>query len=421
MFYLKDKKKSITAIEAVVSFSGKKYKYATGQSVDPEQWKGERAKYTKAHPEGKKINAELDKIEKAVKNSVAFYTERNKQPGAAEFRDKVHEFLTGTTSTQKIPFTDCIEKYYKAKNFKYATYKKFITCIGKLNDYQTEKNTVLFYDDITINFYYDFKTWFFSLEKEPGVFYSANYFGSMVKIIKKVMNHGLESGLHSNRRFLHSDFSVDSESSDSVYLSSDELRRIYELDINDANVAEISDDKRPQQVRQKVKALQRVRDRFLIGAFTGLRVSDFNRLADVHFYDGFLRISTIKTQQAVVIPVHPIVNEIIENGGLSYRVSEQKINKHIKEVCLLAGITAQVAKTVTRGGSRVETVLYKYQLVSSHTARRSAATNMYKAGIPSISIMKITGHKTEKSFMKYIRISQEENAEILKNHPYFAL
>jgi len=41
------------------------------------------------------------------------------------------------------------------------------------------------------------------------------------------------------------------------------------------------------------------------------------------------------------------------------------------------------------------------------------------AGIPTLSIMKITGHKTERSFMRYIRISQEENARLIAAHPYF--
>jgi hypothetical protein len=61
----------------------------------------------------------------------------------------------------------------------------------------------------------------------------------------------------------------------------------------------------------------------------------------------------------------------------------------------------------------------KWEAVSSHTARRSAATNMFKAGIPSISIMKITGHKTETQFIKYIKVSKEENAEMLMDNPFF--
>lgn len=54
------------------------------------------------------------------------------------------------------------------------------------------------------------------------------------------------------------------------------------------------------------------------------------------------------------------------------------------------------------------------------TAHRSGATNMYLAGIPTIAIMKITGHKTETEFMKYIKITEEQTALELMNHPYFS-
>lgn len=53
------------------------------------------------------------------------------------------------------------------------------------------------------------------------------------------------------------------------------------------------------------------------------------------------------------------------------------------------------------------------------TARRSFATNAYLQNVPTISIMKITGHRTEKSFLKYIKIIQEDNANKLVNHPFF--
>jgi site-specific recombinase XerD len=61
----------------------------------------------------------------------------------------------------------------------------------------------------------------------------------------------------------------------------------------------------------------------------------------------------------------------------------------------------------------------KYELISTHTARRSFATNAYKAGVPTLSIMKITGHTKESTFLKYIKVSAEENADMLKNHPFF--
>ena len=73
----------------------------------------------------------------------------------------------------------------------------------------------------------------------------------------------------------------------------------------------------------------------------------------------------------------------------------------------------------TKGGKRHTETFKKFELITTHTARRSFATNAYLQNVPTISIMKITGHRTEKSFLKYIKISQEDNANKLVGHPFF--
>jgi integrase len=72
-----------------------------------------------------------------------------------------------------------------------------------------------------------------------------------------------------------------------------------------------------------------------------------------------------------------------------------------------------------RRGLKIKKEIPKYELIKTHTARRSGATYMYLDGVPNLSIMKITGHKTEREFLKYIRVSKEETAEMLANHEYF--
>jgi hypothetical protein len=83
------------------------------------------------------------------------------------------------------------------------------------------------------------------------------------------------------------------------------------------------------------------------------------------------------------------------------------------------GFNDEVVRVRTVGGQRTEEVVKKYQLISSHTARRSFATNAYLAGISSLQIRKITGHTTEESFLHYIRASGLENAVSLLNHSFF--
>lgn len=99
---------------------------------------------------------------------------------------------------------------------------------------------------------------------------------------------------------------------------------------------------------------------------------------------------------------------------------EQKVNKFIKEVAREAGITEKIEVSYVENGEKKTHLVDKCDLVKTHTACRSGATNMYLAGIPTIAIMKITGHKTEKEFMKYIKITEEQTVMELMNHPYFS-
>ena len=95
------------------------------------------------------------------------------------------------------------------------------------------------------------------------------------------------------------------------------------------------------------------------------------------------------------------------------------MNAYIKEVAALANLTDMITVGKTRAGSKEVKSLPKYQLITVHTARRSFATNLYLAGMDVLTIKKMTGHKTEKSFLKYIRVSEEENAARAAQHAFF--
>ena len=94
----------------------------------------------------------------------------------------------------------------------------------------------------------------------------------------------------------------------------------------------------------------------------------------------------------------------------------QTMNKHLKEIGKLAEINGNFLKVRTKGRQRIEQSFEKYELITTHTARRSFATNMFKRGVPSRVIMKITGHRTEKAFSTYIKVSQDENAEMMLSY-----
>ena len=144
-----------------------------------------------------------------------------------------------------------------------------------------------------------------------------------------------------------------------------------------------------------------------------MRFGDFSTLNIDHIqeFDGerFINKITHKTGEQVVIPLNDIVLEILEKykdskKGLPKVACNGVFNKQIKLVCKAAGLT-EIGRLTDEPNKPL------YECVSTHTGRRSFATNAYCKGIPSIAIMRITGHRTEKHFMRYIQLGKLDAAK----------
>ena len=247
--------------------------------------------------------------------------------------------------------------------------------------------------DIDYQFYEDFCRWMDDVKC-----YKTNMKGTQIKNLKAAMNAAYKEGRHNNTAYQN--FRKPQEEVDGVYLTEDELDALYALPLTG----------------YKAKA----RDIFLVGCYTAMRWSDYSRLEEKDVTDDTIFFTHKKTGYRVSIPLHPIVKEILERyGGRVPDISDQKLNTYIKRVCHDAGIIQPVTRVYMKGGRRIEEVLPKCDLVSSHTARRTAATNMYKSGVPAYNIMLITGHTSEATFRRYIKFEKERNAELMRDNPYF--
>lgn len=420
-FTIVNKNRPKATVIMIVSLFGKQYHKSIGVGLPPKYWNSSkhRARAT-AEFDGNPVNDAIDRWEEIGKKTVKYFSDAMLSPSKEEFAAKIAEFssVTNSDDIQNSQYlADYLESVYipRYQNVRgIDTLKIYRVVLNKLREFETLARYRVKFDHVNIDFYNRFKRWFFA----QG--FSRNYFGNIMKVIKQVYKEARDvDHLHDGTGTDHRDFTCPNDTADSVYLSPEELDRIRALKIDSSTV---QDPKHPisgDWLTKRISALNRARNLFLIGCYTGLRVSDFSRLRDAHI-GKFITIKTQKTGAPVVIPIHPVVREIIDSGfDLSDTVSDQKLNVHIKDLCRMAGIDEEVLVNKNVGGHNTEVVLPKYQLVSSHTARRSFATNAYKAGVPTIAIMKITGHRLESTFLKYIRVSAEENAEILSNHPFF--
>lgn len=198
---------------------------------------------------------------------------------------------------------------------------------------------------------------------------------------------------------------------DNIYLTRDEIDSIFALDIS-ALIEKGEIDAK--------STIEKTRDLFVIGCWTGLRRSDIDRL-DKALFDidkEIIQIVTEKTAEKVEIPMHPMVKSLWKkyNGIFPHLGDKGKVNLHLQELGRHAHIDTEVIIKENRGGKLCSHIYKKYQLIKFHTARRSFATNLYLSGAPTISIMKLTGHTTEHNFLKYIKITREENAELMRKY-----
>lgn len=310
------------------------------------------------------------------------------------------------------------KRLFHGKRYSFSTIKNYKGFQVQFNEYQgiytderlkelTENNEKprplksINYENITIDFYKDFLAFF--NEKN----YSPNTIGRHIKHLKVIMRESHEEGLHNNTEFNRKSFQAMQVKVDNIYLTETELRAFYELNLSENKTLEIA------------------RDIFLVGCYTSQRFSDYSKInkSQIRTLENGKKVIDLvqqKTGEKVIIPIRHELDIILSKYDYTLpKTFEQKINEKIKEVGKMAGITEKVNIEENRGGLRVKKQVAKNDLIKTHTARRSGCTNMYLSGISPIDIMKISGHKTEREFLKYIKISKEETALNLSEHPFF--
>lgn len=161
---------------------------------------------------------------------------------------------------------------------------------------------------------------------------------------------------------------------------------------------------------------------FVVGCLTALRYSDYSTLTKDNYQNGYIVKRTKKTNVDVKIPAHDYVKEIFAkyNGSIPCGLCIQYFNKYLKVIMREIGLNDKVTYSFTKGGKLQTVTREKWELISSHTARRSAATNMYLTGrMKTLEIMKLTGHRTEQNFFRYIRLTGDDMARAISGDMYF--
>ena len=386
-------------------FNDKDYVIAskTNLEVSKDYWKNEhkvKVKDISIINKQIEINSELNKITNHILKAF-------EQSGASDLLNKqwldkqLNSYYNRNTKIKTIPkdLVRFIEYYVeqRSREVKPASIKKFNVVKHKLQRLEKHIGRSIFISEINE----DFKKLFVSYCRSEN--YSQNTMQRELSIIKMFCKYAKYKGLR-----VHVEYEgliLNKEKTETIYLSFEEIDKIEAAKID-----------KPYLIN--------ARDWLIISCFTGQRISDFMRFNKgmIRIEDGktLLEFDQQKTGKTMTIPLHNKVMLILEkyNGDFPKRISDQKYNDYLKEVCKIAKLEQRVKgkkqiniskDPLERKVRRVEGMYPKYELVTSHIGRRSFATNHY-GKIPTSYLIYVTGHSSEEMFLNYIGKSNKDMA-----------
>ncbi|UII77175.1 site-specific integrase [Flagellimonas sp. HMM57] len=392
------------------SSKGRRFKKSIGYKCPFNQWDmaKQRVKTTKGMlANAYQINETIDRARVFAQNQLSKMINEDNFIDIAELSRLVATYLDKNEDEdikdddgRLIPYALKLLQSKKGQT-KVTTYTDCHQTIRLLELYEKKNRTVIRFDDIDMVFYRSFVS---LMEKED---YRLNSIGKHIKNLKTFLNDALTNGVTNNAIFKNRNFKVLKERTTEVYLTNEEIKILAKEDFSE------------------MPRIQQARDIFLIGCYTGQRVSDYNGISEknIEIIDGhkFIKLSQKKTDTITHIPIIKEIREVMKRYDNRFppKLSEPILRKNIKLACSLVGFNELINVTYTKGGKKVAEEIPKYKLVRTHTARRSFCTNFYIQGKPVQNIMLFTGHKTEKDFLTYIRIEKKQESLAVLRSGFF--
>nr|WP_276903226.1 site-specific integrase [Pedobacter kyonggii] len=390
-------------IQMVITFNGQRLKLYAGYRIDSAKWDNENERVKKGSNNSKKetwneINSQLGKLSTAIVNAFDSFRFKKTIPTLDEIKSAFREAQGKKELTETASFYNTF-KLFVAEQSKENTWSD--STVKKMN---TVYNTLYAYDDkLSLNSldsnklqgYIDF----LRIDKE----YRNSTIAKQLKLVKWFLKWALRKQLTFNTSFL--DFKpklagVTEFNENIVFLTLEECKYLYSFDA-------------------KKDYLNRVKDVFLFCCFTGIRFSDVFKLTKSDVKDGYIAITTQKTTDKLNIQLNQYSLSILakysdtpfdDNKALPV-ISNQKMNKYLKELCKDAGFNESQKMVYFRGNQRIEEVKAKHELIGTHTARRSFISNAITLGIPVEIVIRWTGHKDYKAMSPYLKILESKKIE----------
>lgn len=371
-------------------------KIYTDISVKPRHWSSKNKTVLSANPNAASLNKQLTTFKDRVLNIYNDAVLNGLIPTKEYIKDELKP-KTEAVSKNKT-FWNVWDYYLDAKrsNFKPKSFEKFGTLKNHLLDFEKSEKPSLDLDTITGNTLERLQNYFFDVKKfRTGT--SSKY----IEIFKMFLNWSNDQQYTKNTTY-KSFKPLKQPRALKVVFTPQEIAQIEKLELSNSY-------------------LYNARELLILSILTGLRYSDYSRISKEHIKvnmkgEKSLTIRQSKTNDYVDIPLTKRAEEIIQKlfDGKIHAISNQKLNSYVKKVCKAAEIEEYVEIHEDRGKKTVIKKVPKYELISTHTGRRTFCTNLLLRGVPHEVVMKYSGHKDYNSFKNYVNIPKQTEDDIVR-------
>lgn len=409
-FYLDKRtdKNGDAPIRVSIMISGERLLTSVGYSINPAKWDSSKQKVKQGASNGRGItysviNSHLTTIEqqcidfenKCLNEKTEVTTDLIKQ--SINTKNKPRENDSAITEEQT--FLNIFDRFTKevgtANTWTIGTCEKFSAIRNHLTAFSSQLTFDLF-DEKGLTGFISY------LRNEKNMRNST--IGKQLGFLKWFLRWATNKGYNTNTAFLSYRPKLKTAENRVIFLTWDELMKVYNLPIPESK-----------------KYLDRVRDVFCFCCFTSLRYSDVYNLKVSDIKNGAILITTIKTADTITIELNKYAKAILDKyAGVPFAdnkalpvISNQKMNDYIKELGKLCDIDEPQTTTYYFGNKRVDEVFPKYELMGTHTGRRTFICNAIMMGIPPQVVMKWTGHSDYKAMKPYIDIADQAKAEAM--------
>lgn len=381
-FNLKRTKGEYSTIRAIVRIKGVKYTMSTGIKILVTDWDKKRERCNHNKTANTTLSALREKIQRSIK-------ETGYPP---------HEIAPKRDQHKGLQVIEAIEAHRKRKELEstsphtWRAYSTLIRNIERFNDEERRKECYV--KDLSPEYIDGLIQWMQAQD------YKNAHINKMIRTLRAVIRPLVPAEIWNQSK------PPTPNHADQIFLTPDEIDQIANLQFEPGS------------------HLHAARDLFLIGCYTGLRFSDWrqvdrSRIKTVNNTET-ITITQQKTKGRTTLPVTEKLRAVIDRypRGLP-TITNQTVNYSIKEIAQMLGMNEIVEITEYRGGKAINKRFEKWKLISSHTARRSFATNAILSGIPISEVMKFTGHQSITTFLQYVRTTGQDAAIKYANHPFF--